>query len=268
MNLKLVPLLPLLLLFATPAGARELTADEIANRAEQVNPGSDQVSKLTFIVKEADGAERKTILRRYWKNYGGRENLLFKSIVFHEYPPESRGTSFMVWSYVPGAGKPDDRWLYLTVLDRVNKLPNTDKDQGFGSADLKASDMAPRTSGQDKNRLIGEEVIENKSYYVVESVPVRRDNGYNYGKVIKWITQDDFLKERIDYYDGEGKLLKKQFITWKKVKDARVWEKVVISNVQTGAETFLSISEIRVDTGLRDTLFTERVMRRGAEAVR
>ncbi len=76
----------------------ELTADQIAAKSEDVYPGTDQQSKLTFTIREADGAERKVVLRRYWKNYQKESDFDSKVLVFHEYPPDTKGTAFIVWS--------------------------------------------------------------------------------------------------------------------------------------------------------------------------
>ncbi|MEK6537783.1 MAG: hypothetical protein AABZ46_01445, partial [Nitrospirota bacterium] len=92
----------------------ELTSDQIAAKSEDVHPGSDQQSKLTFIIREADGAERKVVLRRYWKNYPKESDIDSKVLVFHEYPPDTKGTAFMVWTYKASPQqKPEDLWIYL-----------------------------------------------------------------------------------------------------------------------------------------------------------
>ena len=58
-------------------------------------------------------------------------------------------------------------------------------------------------------------------------------------------------------------MLKKQLITWKKVKDAYVWEKVVLTNIKTDVQTILNISDVEINTGLTDASFTERTMSSG-----
>ncbi|HLB02452.1 MAG TPA: outer membrane lipoprotein-sorting protein [Nitrospiria bacterium] len=243
-----------------------ITAEEIVRRSEEVHPGKDHASKLIFTIRDQDGSERREVLRRFWKAYGGKGGLDFKLIVFNEYPPDKKGNAFLEWSYRPGSGKEPDRKFYLKFLNTVNKVPKG-SDEGFASSDLKPSEMAPRPVDLDTHNLLKEEVIESRPYYVVESVPKRLDPSYTYSKVVKWITKGDFLKERIEYYDPAGKLFKEQIITWKKIKDAWVWEKVVTTNAQTKAQTFLTISDIKVDSGLSEDLFTERSMKRGVEAV-
>ena len=47
-----------------------------------------------------------------------------------------------------------------------------------------------------------------------------------------------------------------------------VWQKVVIVNVQTGSQTTLNLTDIQVNQGLKESLFTERMMQQGAAALR
>ena len=241
-----------------------ITAEEIVRRSEEVHPGKDHASKLIFTIRDQDGSERREVLRRFWKAYGGKGGLEYKLIVFNEYPPDKKGNAFLEWSYRPRSGKETERKFYLKFLNTVNKVPKG-SDEGFASSDLKPSEMAPRPVDLDNHNILKEEVIESRAYYVVESIPKKPDPSYPYSKVVKWITKGDFLKERIQYYDPEGNLFKEQIITWKKIKDAWVWEKVVTTNAQTKAQTFLTISDIKVDSGLSEDLFTERAMKRGVE---
>lgn len=242
-----------------------LLASDIVQKSEDVYPGKDQRAKLTFTIKEPDGGERKSVLRRYWKNYKGQNGLDFKVLVFNEYPPDTKGSSFMLWSYDPRNNQPVDRWLYIPILNKVNKLAPEVENTGIASSDLNPNDMVSRPVDRDTHKLMGEEVVGNRSYYVIESTPKKRDPSYAYGKVVKWITKDTFLKERVDYYDAQNKLLKTQSITWKPINNAWVWEKVVINNAQTGSETYLSINDIKVDSGLQDSFFSDRSMKLGLD---
>lgn len=240
----------------------EMTPEQIVAKAENVNAGLDQQSKLTFTIRETGGDERKVVLRRYWKDYPDDPSLDSKVLVFHEYPPDAKGTAFMVWTYKAAAHKPEDMWIYLPILRKVQKLPEH-PDEIFSGSNLKPADMVRRDATLDKHKLLREETIENQQYFVIESTPKEKSPNYNYGKVVRWIKKNDFLKERVDYYSEDGTLLKTQMINWKKVKNASIWEKVVITNVKTGVKTILSISDVEIDKGLNDKAFTERVMSTG-----
>ncbi|MDD5434135.1 MAG: outer membrane lipoprotein-sorting protein [Nitrospira sp.] len=243
-------------------GYGEMTPEQIVAKAEDVYAGQDQQSKLTFTIRETDGAERKVVLRRYWKDYKDDPSVDSKVLVFHEYPPDAKGTAFMVWTYKTSAHKPEDMWIYLPILRKVQKLPEH-PDEIFSGANLKPADMVRRDANLDKHKLLREETIENQQYYVIESTPKEVNSNYNYGKVVRWIKKNDFQKERVHYYSEDGTLLKTQDINWKHVKNASIWEKVVIKNVKTGVQTILSISDVEIDKGLNDKAFSERVMSTG-----
>jgi hypothetical protein len=239
-----------------------ITGREIINKAENINPGSDQRSKLTFHFKEKDGSERKMIMQRFWKNYRGENGVDSKVMIFQEYPPESKGSGFMGWFYRTGPKK-SEAWLYIPVLRKVIQLPDSNNDEAFQGSDLRPGDMAVRNVEEDTHTFLGEETLDGKSYYMVESVPKKKDPLYQYGKVVKWISKDLFLKDKVDFYDETGKLFKKQTISWKKQDNAWVWDKVTTVNVQTGVETHLDVSDIKIDTGIQDSHYSERNLKGG-----
>jgi hypothetical protein len=250
----------------SPDAKPAITGKEIVTKSENINPGSDQRSKLTFHFKEKDGSERKMVMQRFWKNYRGENGVDSKVMIFQEYPPESKGSGFMGWFYRSGPKK-SESWLYIPVLRKVIQLPESNNDEAFQGSDLRPGDMAVRNVEEDSHTYLGEETIDGKGYYVVESVPKAKDPFYKYGKVVKWISKDLFLKDRVDYYDESGKLFKKQTIAWSKIKDAWIWSKVDTQNVQTGVETHLDVSEIRIDTGLQDSHYSERSLKGGPASI-
>ena len=257
----------LLLAATAQAQAQELDAKGIFVKAQAVNPGQDQQSKLTLLIKDGDGNTRKVVLKRFWKNYSPGGEFAAKVLLFHEYPPAERGKAFMVWSYPEETQNPPDQWFFYPPLRAVHKLPQQFEENIQGS-DVRASDMDPRSPSLDEHELMREEEIGTQKYYVVSSSPINPDKGYPYSKVVRWISADNFLIDKINYYDKDQKLLKKQTISWKRIGDAWVWQKVVVANVQSGSQTTLNLTEIQVNQGLKESLFTERMMLRGGTALR
>ncbi len=239
---------------------------EILGQANKIYGGKDQQSKLTFLIKEAGGEERKLVMRRAWKNYSGEKGLDSKVMIFQEYPPEANGSSFMGWFYRTGSGKKNGAWLYIPLLKKIEQLPDTsNRDESFQDSDIKPSDMMVRAIELDNHQFLREETISNKVYLVIESAPKQKDPNYPYSKVQSWISKDQDLKEKLDYYDLDGNLFKRQLISWKKIKNAFVWEKVVTSNMINQNVTTLNITDIKVDTGLGDSYFSERTMKIAAK---
>jgi hypothetical protein len=249
--------------FASEEGER---GTRIIAEASKIYGGKDQQSKLTFIIKEGAGEERKLIMRRAWKNYYGEKGIDSKVIIFQEYPPETNGSSFMGWFYRPGSGKKNEAWLYIPLLKKIEQLPDANnRDESFQESDIKPSDMMIRPVNLDDHLFTKEETISNKVYEVVESTPKQKDPAYPYSKVESWISKDEHLKEKIDYYDYDGRLQKRQLISWKKIKNASIWEKVVTSNMISHSVTTLNISDIKIDGGLTDSFFSQRTMKASAK---
>lgn len=269
--------LPLLVMAAlaamhkAPTLAAELTAEQIVTKAYQVDGGRDGVSRLTFTFRKPNAPEKKLIYTMVWKGYGGEGGVDSKLLFFSEFPPDDRGKAFM--GYIYSDDRMDDHWLYLPELRMVRKM-NHDmhehhrEDDEFAPSDLTRGDLVPRAPDADRHRLAGEETVEGRAYYVVESVPEDEDDeNYPYSKTVKWIAKDNFLTERIDYYRGGDQAAKRQRIKWKKIDKFWVWEQVVGEDLKDGSRTVLDISDIRVNVGLKDQAFTARSLRNGIESV-
>jgi hypothetical protein len=246
------------------------TAAEIVKKSSEIEGGDDSISRLSFRFKKSDGTERKLVYTMAWKEYGGREGVNDKVIFFSEYPPDDRGKSFMIWMY---AHKRPDEWMYLPELRMVRKVTPSerhshhDQNDDFAHSVLTEVDLAPRKPDLDEHTLLKDEVFNGHDDFVVESVPKGVSRDYPYQKTRRWITRDNFLPERIDYYDPTGLLIKRQTITWKRIGKDWVWKQVVGENLITDERTVLDITDIKLNSGLKDEVFSARTMRLGKDSI-
>ncbi len=246
--------------------AAQVTGAEIVQHCDlDAYAGEDQRTRLTVILRDAAGNEKKNVYRRYWKYYGGKDKIVDKMILFTEFPPDAKGTGFMRWSYVPEAGKNAEQWLYLPSLNSIRRVSVRDPGDSFLGSDLTYQDISLRRVDQDRHKLLREEHKGGKTFYVVESTP--KEKKPLYSKVISWYekTPDwaDCRKARVEYYDSGGALLKVQKLKWQKVKNAWVWDEVTVDNIKTGHSSIFRVTDVEVNVGLKDRLFTERTLRRG-----
>lgn len=255
-----------------PTVAAEPTAEQIVTKAYQVDGGRDGLSRLTFTFRKPNSAEKRLIYTMAWKGYGGEGGVDSKLLFFSEYPPDDRGKAFL--GYIYSDDRMDDHWLYLPELRMVRKM-NHDmhehhrEEDEFAPSDLARGDLMPRVPTADRHRLVGEQAINGRNYYVVESVPKDDDDeNYPYSKVVKWIGKDDFLTDRIDYYTSGDQIAKRESFKWKKIDGKYwVWEQVVGEDFTSGSRTVLDISDIRVNVGLKDQAFSTRSLRNGVDSV-
>ncbi len=243
---------------------KALTAIEIMEKLETVNMTMDQTSLVTMILIDAEGNKRKIETLRLHKHYGGKNGLDNKSVFFTEFPPDQKGTGFLIWDYAV-EGKPDDLWLYLPTLRSVRRMSTRDQHDSFMGSDLTFADMGARRLDEDEHKLLhagdGKCRGLDEPCYVVESVPKEKDSPY--GKKRFFISKKDWVARKVEFYDRENKPLKIQHIKWQQVGEVLAWESSEIKNVQTQHKTIFNISDVKNNTGLEDVDFSERMLVRG-----
>lgn len=233
---------------------------QIMKNSLTLHQAQDQLSTVTLLLEDKRGQQRKLVTRRFWKNFAGRDGFDSKLLFRTEYPPDNRGTGFLIWDYAI-EGKSDDLWLYLPSLRQSRRMTTRDQDDAFMGSDLTFSDMGQRRLDEDTHTMIGSGTHQGTPCYLVGSAPVNQ--GGVYSKRISCIAKEDWLTLRIDYYDTKGDLLKTHTIDWEKEGNYQIYRKMYVRNVQTGHSTTFLISDISVDNHLRDNQFTERALRRG-----
>lgn len=234
--------------------------DIIKKSRELIYQIQDQKNKVILYLIEKDGTKKKIEASRYWKNYRGQGGLDSKMLLVTDFPPDSRGISFLIWDYSE-ENKTDDLWLYLPALRMVRRISAQDQNDAFLGSDLTFGDMGQRRLDEDEHKLLREEGYLGVQTYVVESVPKEKESLYS--KKVSWISKDNWTVLKTDYYDRNGKLLKRQTIEWQSLNNFSVWKKTEVTNVQNGHRTIFEVSDLRVNGGLLDDDFTERALKTG-----
>lgn len=255
------------IVLAASTQAAELTGPEIMQRVYESNRIDDQIATLTFTFLDADHAEKKVVYTMVWKNSRGQEDYDNKAMFFTEYPPERRGIAYLGWLRASGSTAQDDEWIYLPELRMVRRIAKraphyTHDDEEFGSSLLERDHLQPRLPDLDEHTLLKAEVRDGVNYYVVESHPKQKGFVYPYHKVISWIDQASFRTMQTHYFDMEdGPALDIEF-EWVEVGGKWIWKKVTASEPTVHAKTILDITDVKINSGLADKMFTSRLLTR------
>ena len=254
-TLKLVVAVAVIL--ATSFGANaQLTGKQIVEKAYNLPTGEDQTSVLTMTLTNKSGQTRVRKIQQYTKQIGDIE----KSIMFFLSPADVKNTSFMNWSY--DSDKSDDQWIYLPALKKVKRISSDSKSDYFMGSDFTYDDLGDRKLDADVHKFLKEETLNDKACYVVESVS--KDEDYMYSKTKTWIRKDNFVGMKKEFYDEDDELLK--ILTLKKVeKISGFWVRMhsEMKNVQKNHKTSMVLSNIKVNSGVPTSKFSERMMTRG-----
>jgi len=244
------------------AQENKLTGAEVMERVQHANMTMDQTSIVTMILIDAQGNKRRIETLRFHKHMNGKDGLDNKSVFYTEFPPDQKGTGFLIWDYSI-KGKPDDLWLYLPSLRSVRRMTTRDQNDSFMGSDLTFSDMGARRLDEDDHKLVFDGLCKGckEPSYVVDSFPKETDSPY--GKKRYFISKKDWVAHKVEFYDRNMKGLKLQTILWEKIGKVLVWTRSEIQNVQSKHKTIFEITEIKNDTGLRDSIFAARVLEKG-----
>lgn len=246
-----------------------LTGKEIVENCGIKNAGLDQRSRLTVILQNPQqGSEKKSVYWRYWKGYGGDGGVFDKMLLFTEYPPDAVGSSFMRVAYEADSGKKADQWIYLPLMKKIRRVTIRDPGDSFLNSDLSYADVAQRPVDADHHNFLGIKKIQEMEFYQVVSTPVKSDDLY--GKRVQWFLRgknwDACSASRIDYFSKKGALEKIQFIKWQQVGGVWVWDRVLVRNMLNGHVSVFVISDVEVNIGMDDAIFSARTLRSGLKA--
>jgi len=243
--------------FTAQLFAQEMTAREIIEKVYNRAEGDDQTSNLTMTLINKSGKERIRKIKQFTKDMSDME----KSIMFFLSPADIKNTSFMNWSY-NDENKSDDQWIYLPALKKTKRISSDSKSDYFMGSDFTYDDLGDRKLDDDTHKLLREETLDGVDYYVVESIP--KDEDYMYSQTITWIRKDNFIGLKKEFYDEDEELLKILHINkFEEVSGFLIITNSEMQNVQNDHKTKMILSDIKINTGIVDSKFTERMMTRG-----
>lgn len=244
--------------------ADPLPADRIAARAEAVDGGTDGMARVSFVISEPGRKDVRQDFAMMWKRYA-EGPIAYKVVFFPEFPPDRKGYNWLGFLARPGQGD-DAAWMYLPDLRAVRRVQGTGAEaeaDPFHRSLLGAPELIPRSDPTDTHRLLGEDTLEGRPVYRLETTHAAKD--YPYPKTVRWIDRESFLTLRAEHYTPAGRLARVIDFTWARAGKAWVWQKVEAADPDKGTRTTLTVTDQRVDVGLPDRQFSEATLRNGPE---
>ncbi|RKY27333.1 MAG: outer membrane lipoprotein-sorting protein [Planctomycetota bacterium] len=178
-----------------------------------------------------------------------------KFYVFFHKPADVDKMAFLVWKHLD---KDDDRWLYLPNLDLVKRIAGSEKRTSFVGSDFFYEDISGRNIAYDKHEL----AETTKNYYILKSTPKEpKSVNFNYYKT--WIHRKTFLVIKTEYYDQAGRAYRKyEAKAVKQIQGYWTVTKSRMTNLRTNRYTDVIYSTVKYDTGIPESVFSERYLRR------
>ncbi len=234
-----------------------MTGPEVMRNVYERPQPDDTEGRLTMTLTSSGGAQRVRTVRQYVGHFDGVD----KKLLFFTAPADVRGTAFMSWSY-DDPSRSDDQWIYLPALRRVRRISAEKKNDSFMGSDFTYEDLSARHPELDTHRITGTETIDGRTVYIVENTPV--DGSSAYGRTVSWIADDIWIGLRREFYDRSGNHVKTLEIEeYREIDGYWTIERMTMTDRQSGHTTTMELSDLSFDTGIAESTFTERMMRRG-----
>ena len=113
------------------------------------------------------------------------------------------------------------------------------------------------------HKIIGSETIDGWECWKIEMYP-NEDAAVVWGKIIKWISKEEYLMMKSEYYDEDEYLVKTELGTEVKVMDDRkIPSRIeIIPADKDNQKTIVVIDDIKFNVPLNDSFFSQQNMKR------
>lgn len=242
-----------LLIIAAGLGSAKISgqeATEIIRRADERWNGE----------KSSESYMTMTIVRPTWertiefKNWTmGSEN----SMTLIMAPAKEKGQAFLKRS--------TEMWNWMPTINRMIKLPPSMMADGWMGSDYTNDDILKESSivKDFTHKLAGNEPVEGVVCWKIELVP-HDDAAVVWGKIIKWISHDEYNQMKSEYYDEEGYLVKTELSYDVKMMDGRrIPTRIeIVPADKNNQKTVVVVGSMKFNVQIDDSFFSQQNMRR------
>lgn len=238
----------MILLSLSPAFAQD--AKEIVQKADEKWNGE----------KSSQGTMTMTIVRPTWER-----TIQFKiwtlerdySMTLITSPAKEKGQAFLK--------RKTEMWNWMPSISRMIKLPPAMMADGWMGSDYTNDDILKESSlvVDFTHKIIGSETIDGWDCWKIEMFP-NEDAAVVWGKIIKWISKNEFLMMKSEYYDEDEFLVKTELgLDIKTMNGRKIPTKMeIIPADKEDQKTIVIIDEIKFNIDIQDSFFSQQNMKR------
>ena len=241
-----------------------ITGREVMEKVNARDDGDKQVSTMEMVLVDRKGKKRQRTIRSFRKDMGKDSY----SIMFFLSPADTKNTGFLTYDY-DTAGKDDDQWLYLPALKKTKRIAGGDKSGSFMGSDFNFSDLSRPDLDDYDYKILKETPIDGAKTWQIQVTPKSKDiaEESGYSKSVLWVRQDNLMMIRSVRWVNKSKRLK--YFQVKELKQVdNIWVATKLQMVtkegrNTVHATLLTLSDVRFNTPLDDSMFTVRRLEKG-----
>jgi outer membrane lipoprotein-sorting protein len=224
-------------------------ATEIVTRADQHLRGKTNVAETTMRIVRPDWSREMSL--KSWE--AGRD----RAMILITAPARDAGTVFLK--------RGTEVWNWLPSIERIIKIPPSMMMQAWMGSDFTNDDLVKESSmvTDYAHAIIGDTTIEGRDCFVIELVP-KPEAAVVWGKLRLWITKEDYLELRVEYYDENGGLVREMKMSDVREMGGRIIPTVLEMSLsgQPSKKTVLRYRSVEFDKPIPESFFSEQNMKR------
>lgn len=239
----------LLVGWAGVAHGRPEIATIIKDMKAALEPARPSVRELTLEISTPDGDVTVWTAAQARKVVNGQQQML--TVVLAD--ELLRGNAWLVREGLKGA--PDLEWVYEPATRRIKELVPVLANDGFVGSDFTFTDLGFEKL-HARYALLGTENVYGMPTYKLEATPAKTPGNWLYGRILTWVDAETMLPVQRELYDLSNKLYKVQFFERvERIDGVPTILRTRIENRQTGDRSEISVTGIRYDVEIPDSLF-------------
>ena len=228
------------------------TGYEIAEMIDEKLTPVDMSNRTKMVLTNSKGKTRTNEMVS--KSTGGNE----KQIIWFLEPKDDRGVAFLK---IEHKEKDDEMRMWLPAFKKVRRISSKKKGDSFMGSDLSYEDLSNRDLDENEYNRLDDAVVNDIECYVLEITP-KKEAKSTYTKHISWIAKNGLYGVQEESFDKRGILLKKKEYTFQKLKEYYIIDRVFVENVQKQHSTEVTFTDVQVDTGIDNSIFQEKNLKR------
>lgn len=245
--MKTTAIFLLLTIFASVMNAQDIK--EIIRKSDEKFRGTSSEGEMTMII------ERPTWSREVsMKNWSlGNEY----SLIYITEPAKEKGQVFLK--------REKEMWNWVPNIERMIKIPPSMMMQSWMGSDFTNDDLVRESSivNDYTHKLVGEEVIDGYNCYKAELIPLD-DAPVVWGKVIIWVSKEDYYWLKAEYYDEDGYLVNTENLSdVKQMDDRKIPTRMeMIPADEPGNKTVIIFRNMKFSVKIDESFFSQQNMKR------
>lgn len=237
---------------------------------------------ILFNLTSAFGQDAKEIIRKADEKWNGEKSSQGTMTMTIVRPSWERTIQFKIWTLerdysmtlitAPAKEKGQaflkrktEMWNWMPSISRMIKLPPSMMADGWMGSDYTNDDILKESSivVDFTHKVIGSETIDGWDCWKIEMYP-NEDAAVVWGKIIKWISKDEYLMMKSEYFDEDEYIVKTEFGTDVKTMDGRkIPSRIeIIPADKNNQKTIVVIDDIKFNVPLNNSFFSQQNMKR------